>query len=188
MAFTYETVTIDAIVYNVYTIVADADAYLGASLYATDWTGALADDKARALVMATRLIDRQAWLGAKTEAANTQDWPRSGLEDEEGTAISSATIPQFLKDATCELALDLLGDSDTETFEKEPEISSVGAGSARVEFFRSAATGFKRFPTVVQELLGDFLAASNSSGIIPYASGTDELIVDIHSDLNEGYA
>ena len=188
MAFTYETVTISAVSYNVYVVVADADDYLSASLYATDWTGATADDQARALVMATRLLDRQEWDGSKAESANTQDWPRSGLSDENGDTISDLAIPQFLKDATAELALVLLGSQDVETF-TETEIQSVSAGSAQVTFFRDGSSATKRFPTAVQELVGDYLAGSNSSGLIPYASGVDEdTIVDINSDLESGYA
>lgn len=188
MAFTYETVTIDSTNYNVYVVVADADDYLGASLYATDWTGATTDNKSRALVMATRLIDRQVWDGSQTDSDNEQDWPRSGLTDDNGNTIDSATIPQFVKDATAELALSLLGDQDVETFDTT-EVKRVAAGSAQVEFFRGEGDFTKRFPTTVQELLGPYLAAANSSGLIPYASGVDEdTIVDINSDLNGGYA
>lgn len=190
MAFVYETVTIDSVNYNVYVVVADADDYLGASLYNTDWTGATTDNKGRALVMATRLLDRQAWDGSKTDNDNAQDWPRSGLEDDNGVAVDSATIPQFIKDATAELALALLGSQDVETF-TETEVASVAAGSARIEFFRGDGSAYKRFPTAVQELVGDYLAGSNSSGLVPYADGVDaddNPIVDINSDLDGGYA
>ena len=44
---------------NSYASVADAEAYHEGHLYATAWTGATAEQKAAALVMATRLIDAQ---------------------------------------------------------------------------------------------------------------------------------
>lgn len=188
MAFTYETVTIDAIVYNVYDTVANVAAYLSASLYATDWSGASADDQKRAVVMATRLIDRQAWDGSKTDDANDQDWPRAELTDDNGVAVDSATIPQFVKDATAELANDLLGSEDVETFGDAAELSSVTAGSASVAFFRGQPGVYKRFPAAVQELLGDYLAGSNATGLIPFVDGTDGVIVDPNDELNDGYA
>jgi hypothetical protein len=188
MAFTYETVTISAVVYDVYVIVADADDYLSASLYATDWSGATADDQARALVMATRLLDRQNWDGSKTDSDNDHPFPRTGLTDENGDAIDSATIPQFIKDATAELADALIATQDVETFGDTAEVSRVAAGSASVDFYRGTPGATKRFPTVVQELVGDYLAGSNSSGMIPFVDGTDEVIVDVNSDLSGGYA
>lgn len=44
---------------NSYASVADGDAYHAGHLYATAWTAATADQKAIALVMATRLIDAE---------------------------------------------------------------------------------------------------------------------------------
>ena len=55
---------------NAYADVADGDAYHAGHLYATAWTAATADQKAVALVMATRLIDAEyQFNGTRTTAA-----------------------------------------------------------------------------------------------------------------------
>ena len=62
---------------NSYASVADGDAYHAAHLYATAWTGATADKKATALVMATRLIDAECgFLGFRKSNAQALQWPR----------------------------------------------------------------------------------------------------------------
>lgn len=181
MAFVYDTVTIGAYTYSVYMTVTEADEYLTASLYKSDWDAASDDDKDRAIVMATRLLDRQAWQGSKTDSDNELEWPRTGLTD-----VDDATIPDFIEAATAELANMLLGSQDVETF-TETEIKSVGAGTARVEFFRDSGDGgFARFPTVVQELVGKYLDGNLGSGIAPTAYGTDEEIPDLDADLGGG--
>lgn len=52
---------------NSYADAVDGDAYHDRHLYATAWTGATADRKAAALVMATRLIDSQFQFNGKAE-------------------------------------------------------------------------------------------------------------------------
>ena len=48
-----------------YRTIGDADAYFASQLYATDWTGASAADKAKALLMATRAVDSLKFRGVK---------------------------------------------------------------------------------------------------------------------------
>lgn len=51
--------------WNSYSTVAEADVYLDNSARATAWSGLDDDSKARALITATRLIDKQCLLGTK---------------------------------------------------------------------------------------------------------------------------
>ena len=107
---------------NSYADVADGDAYFDGHLYASAWTGATADKKAAALVMATRLIDSQfQFNGSRANAAQALQWPRAECPDpDRGLVTLSAllpilsnfvpydTVPAAVGRATCEMARELL--------------------------------------------------------------------------------
>src|ERR1039458_7567790 len=107
---------------NSYADVADGDAYHDGHLYASAWTGAVADRKAAALVMATRLIDAQfQFNGSRTSASQALQWPRAECRDPDmGLVTLSAllpilsncvpydTVPKAVVQATCEMARELL--------------------------------------------------------------------------------
>jgi hypothetical protein len=107
---------------NSYADVADADAYHEAHLYAAAWTAAAAENKTKALVMATRLIDAQfQFNGVKTSGEQALQWPRARCVDPDrgGNAgflslplgaqyLDSDRVPKAVVDATCEMARELL--------------------------------------------------------------------------------
>jgi hypothetical protein len=99
---------------NSYASVADADAYHDGHLYATTWTAATADNKAKALVMATRLIDADYQFGGtKANSAQALQWPREDCRDPDadgwnGGTVPDNTVPRAVLDATCELGRELL--------------------------------------------------------------------------------
>ena len=101
---------------NSYADVTDSDAYHAGHLYASAWTGATADNKAAALVMASRVIDAEfQFNGVKTSAAQALQWPRSDCRDPDAVAtsggsgvVASNLVPKAVLDATCELARELL--------------------------------------------------------------------------------
>jgi hypothetical protein len=107
---------------NSYADMADGDAYFDGHLYASAWTGATADNKAAALVMATRLIDSQfQFNGSRTSAAQALQWPRAECPDpDKGLVTLSAllpilsnfvpydSVPAAVVQATCEMARELL--------------------------------------------------------------------------------
>ena len=101
---------------NSYASVTDGDTYHAGHLYATAWTGATADSKAAALVMAARVIDAEfQFNGGKASAAQALQWPRSDCRDPDAGAISggdgvvaSNLVPKSVVDAACELARELL--------------------------------------------------------------------------------
>ena len=67
---------------NSYADVADGDSYHDGHLYASAWTGATADKKAAALVMATRLIDSQFQFNG------------SRAQHEPGVAVAACGVPR----------------------------------------------------------------------------------------------
>src|ERR1039457_3974652 len=107
---------------NSYANAADGDAYHDGHLYAAAWTGATADKKAAALVMATRLIDSQfQFNGSRTSVSQALQWPRAECPDpDKGLVTLSAllpilsnfvdydAVPAAVVQATCEMAGDFL--------------------------------------------------------------------------------
>lgn len=129
---------------NSYISVADCTTYMGNRLYATAWTGAVADDMAKALIMATKAIDRQVLKGRKYLDTQALAFPRCYTVDplapsvytgaleltwENGWYCETA-VPQVVKDACCEEALALLdrGDSKRRLLQQQG-VKSFSLGS-----------------------------------------------------------
>jgi hypothetical protein len=94
---------------NSYALVADADTYFDERVQASNWTGESDEDvKERALIMATRRLDAFSYKGIKNASNQALKWPRDGVYDEDGEPYPTDEIPEFLKQATYELALDIL--------------------------------------------------------------------------------
>jgi len=106
---------------NSYASAADGDAYHDGHLYAAAWTGATNDDKEKALVFATRLIDSQfQFNGWRAHDEQALQWPRERCQDPDkglpitvlllasGSYVDSSVVPKGVVDATCEMARELL--------------------------------------------------------------------------------
>lgn len=159
---------------NSYIDTDDADAYFGDSLRADNWDALDTDIKSKALITATRMLDRQTWMGEKADDAQALQWPRTGVTDKYGNAVSDASVPQQILDATCELALMLTTDASVETKSNtNGNTKYLKAGEAEIGYFRPTRGG--RFPTIIQELIAQFLAGAASAGSGgSYATGTCE--------------
>ena len=174
---------------NSYIDVADANTYFADAIHAEVWEVATPDDKAKALVTATRYLDRQKWNGSKYQDAPTQvlDWPRSGLTDAEGNEVDETAVPQEILDATCELALALLANPALQDQDSTgSNIKKMKAGSVELEFIRGTAG--KRFPTIIDELIGLWLTSRSSAYTGLFVSGADnESSLSDSFDLTRGY-
>ena len=95
---------------NAYASAVDGDAYHDGHLYATAWTGATAEQKEAALVMATRLIDSQYQFGGVlADEEQSLQWPREDCRNPDGADfLDSDVVPQAVVNATCEMARELL--------------------------------------------------------------------------------
>jgi hypothetical protein len=107
---------------NSYASVADGDVYHDGHLYATAWTGASADQKVVALVMATRLIDAEyQFNGTRTTAGQSLQWPRAMCPEPDNVHVPISVllpipydyvqydkVPKAVVQATCEMARELL--------------------------------------------------------------------------------
>lgn len=121
---------------NSYATLEQATTYFNDRLNASAFTGADADDQARALIMATRHIDAHfRFAGSRTDTTTPQalQWPRVGVMSLDGDEyLDEDTIPTFLLHATCEQALFELGADRT----ANPELRGIKRaeiGSLKVE-------------------------------------------------------
>ncbi len=151
-------VTIGGTDYPSYADQVTADDYLAASLTVSGWTAADAATKAKALVTATRLIDRQVWSDGYA-------------------TFDQRKVVQAFVDACCELAGGFV-DGSTDAIDNastEQTTKSLKAGSVAIDYFRIDPMTATRFPTVVQELLGSYLAGNVDAlaAGAGYAGGTE---------------
>jgi hypothetical protein len=107
---------------NSYADVADGNAYHDGHLYATAWTGASDDQKAVALVMASRLIDAEfQFNGTRTNAVQGLQWPRARCPEPDAIHVPLQvllpipsdfvrfdSVPKAVVQAACEMARELL--------------------------------------------------------------------------------
>lgn len=100
---------------NSFATVSEADDYFDERLNTSDWDDASTDDKERALIMATRRIDRETFEGTRVDPDPEDQqlaWPRTGVVDQDGRVFDNDVIPDAIKHATFELALVIIGDED----------------------------------------------------------------------------
>ncbi|MBM3499406.1 MAG: hypothetical protein FJX74_12130 [Armatimonadetes bacterium] len=100
---------------NAYVALAAADAYFADTLEGREWLGFGREDRARALLSATRKIDEEfRYYGRPHDTVTPQalKFPRDGDYDSSG----ALRIPDGIRYATCELALHLL------CAEKQPDL------------------------------------------------------------------
>jgi hypothetical protein len=139
---------------NSYASIADGDAYHSKHLYADEWSNSPSQKKAKALMMATRVIDSgMEWSGFRNDDDQSLDWPRYGIERRDSSqaglffpvALARGTgmgiywppneIPKPLKYATCELARELLkADRTIEPSQKGVTQFSLGQGAISATF------------------------------------------------------
>jgi hypothetical protein len=110
--------TVGAATANSFVSLDDADEYLDARLNASAWNDEDDEDqKVRALIEATRELTVLAWEGSRTTTTQKLAWPRQYATDPDKPNPSQLgdiallyfdddEIPQRVKDATCELALE----------------------------------------------------------------------------------
>jgi hypothetical protein len=180
------TVSIQGNSYDIYGTYADAIVYFNAATHAASWTAATQANRLKALVTATRMMDRQPWQGSPTDPTTPQplEWPRTGVIDRSGEAVDDSEPPDKIEWGTYELANALLGDATVQTdknsgsnVKRDKLKQKVGPleEETETEYFVSTSTGSNasgRFPTIVQELVKEYLqAGAGLMGI--YAAGTD---------------
>lgn len=148
---------------NSYATVADADTYFDERLNSSNWTDAAADDKARALIMATRRLDSEEYRGYKTLEAQALKWPREGAYDDDDEEYDPDTVPGIVKESAYELAIYLLNSGANDPFVDTglEEYKRVKVGQLEVE--RSGSFRAAKLPENVYNLLRPVIATARNS-------------------------
>jgi hypothetical protein len=162
---------------NTYVTLAESNTYLGDSVRAAAWDFLDDDSKMKALITAARIFEKQAWEGEPTNPPQALHFPATGVTDKYDNPVDPNTVPQPIKDGQIEFAFDLSQDASLETTGGTgSNVQSLGAGSARISYFRPTGgvdgTGSPRFSPDVLELIGPYLSGSGELAQ-PFASGTD---------------
>lgn len=142
-----------------YCDLADAITYHEGRLHNDDWLNASTATREASLKWATRLLDALSWEGEKTASSQDLKWPRTYVYDDNGDQLDTATIPQFLIDATCEYALQLIK-SDRESDSDTQGISEVKAGEVEVVFDKDDRAS--KTPSSVYRLINRYLATGST--------------------------
>lgn len=145
---------------NSYVTEAEADSYFAGRLNSDAWDDANADEKEAALLMATRRIEVERFLGVRMDSDQALSWPRFGVTYDDWL-IPADEVPKQVKDAQCELALamlqdDVVADTGLEGFREV----KVGPIEVTVnESFRSS-----RLNTVARQFLSQLLLVPSGGG------------------------
>lgn len=131
----------------------DADAYFTARSN-TAWAAASTSAKEAALVKATDYLCGLSWDGTTVDSAQPLCWPRSGMYDRDGWAISSTVVPEAVKRACCELALEALSKDLNPALDRGGRVSSVSVPGAVSVTYQEGAPAGKTRPTVDALLAG----------------------------------
>jgi hypothetical protein len=148
---------------NSYAAVSDADAYHLNHPYSATWDAATTDQKTRALITATRLIDEQVeWNGVVHNSAQALLWPRAGMYYQNEWYIPLTVIPQKLMDAVSEFARQILDDNRMADDQLSTQgITGIQAGDVDITF-----TGYSRakvIPDAVYYMLRPWGSIRNRS-------------------------
>ncbi|QNN99838.1 hypothetical protein P67b_00079 [Ruegeria phage Tedan] len=131
------TIVINGQNYIAYASVAEADARLAVDpVRGAAWALLTDDQKGINLVAATNRLDLENWSGEKQDPAQLNEWPRTNVFCD-GEAVADGIIPPELENGTILLAGSIAINATASSAGTGPSnISRVGAGSARVDFFR----------------------------------------------------
>jgi len=176
---------------DTYISIEDADAYMEGRLNSADWFNADnldANLKVSALHMATKMIDRQRYIGRIASLTQPLAWPRightvidaqrgswqadafqqyasspligAGVVDQEGRILPSNAIPPAIAQATAELALFLMRYDITDDRVRRGVFSvrSERIGEAGVTY-DSAGSNENGLPAIVRDMIAPFLVS-----------------------------
>ena len=109
--------TVGSATANSFVTEAEAIAYVATRLNASSWTtvtGATCTETEKAaLIESTRELSALAWKGQRVDSTQVLSWPRQWVENPDSPVgawdfYATTVIPQRVKDAQCELALEFL--------------------------------------------------------------------------------
>ncbi|MCY3911921.1 MAG: hypothetical protein OXG43_01585 [Chloroflexi bacterium] len=160
------SVTLGSTSIPTYASVAEANAYMLAEAgpQRTTWNAAETDAKRRALVTATRALDRLPWRGTKAQASQATAWPRAG--------IGTTGVPAGIEAAAILIAADLVR-HPRELTGDAMDVKREQIGPKEAEYFRHLPDPLERtlgldLAAIVRPYVAQWLALAPAS---PYAVG-----------------
>ena len=140
---------------NSYITLAEAETYMEGRSNVSLWTAATDGEKDLALVEAQRWMTVKGWLGLRSTTTQALAWPRQDVinpDDPNADYYGTTTIPQRVKDAQAELALEFIkgGTTDISAFDSSGEIVEERVDVIAVKYAQGRATGMARYPTVMR--------------------------------------
>ena len=134
----------------------------------TAWASATTDQKNRALVTATKRIDRERFLGARTNDAQALEWPRTGVKKPytytstynalypsnlQPAFYADDEIPNRVKHAQIHLAVYLNNNKDGLDLSGFEDYEEVSIGNLQVKPRFYGAVGANRIPPIIEQYL-----------------------------------
>ena len=155
---------------NSFITLAEADTYAEGRLNASTWDAATDDNQNRALVEATRLLSALTWEGTRVDTTQALSWPRSWAMNPDVTWFAwayyaTSAIPQRVKDATAELAIQFIKAGTTDVAGADP---NQGVIEKTVDVLTTRCDGWARpqnldrYPSVMR-LIKPLLARAGAS-------------------------
>lgn len=130
---------------NSFCTLAEAETFQESRVYITEWTASTTAEKNAALVMATfTLSTALLWNGYIYSSTQRLIFPRVGLYDRRGIEVPHDSVPDELKEATAELALQLRKSNPNVVSEAVAEgLTFVKTGPVELHFDLNVALGAK---------------------------------------------
>lgn len=162
---------------NSFASVAEFAAYMNNRLNSSAYSSASVDDQAKSLIEATRDLNVLAYSSRKATDAQALQWPRYFATNPDASTFvpwyfPSTLIPQRVKDATCELALEFLKAGSTDIAALDPTIGviekTVDVLTTKWAEPEKRRKGLARFPRV-WDLISPLL--EGSLGQVPIVRG-----------------
>jgi hypothetical protein len=141
---------------NSYVTVSEADDYLSSRLNASAWTDASAPQRIAALIEAQRTLTPLGYIGRRATETQALAWPRERApnpDDPFGRDYSTAVVPQRVKDAACELAMEFLksGAADLAAISDTQNVIREKVDVLEVQYSepQDRITGLAKFPRII---------------------------------------
>ncbi|KKL57286.1 hypothetical protein LCGC14_2236940 [marine sediment metagenome] len=140
---------------NSYITLAEAETYMEGRSNISLWTAATDPTKNIALVESQRWLTNLGWLGLRADTVQALAWPRQDVTDPDDPnrdVFDSDEVPQRIKDAQSELALEFIkaGTTDISAFDSSVEIVEERVDVIATKYDRNRPTGTARYPTVMR--------------------------------------
>lgn len=107
----------------------EAETYFAAKVQTAPWDNAAIELRDKALLEATKIINRLRYVGTKTSDDQDNQFPRNG----------NVSVPQAVKDACAEIALALLSGYDTNKEIENLSVVSEGYSNVKTTYDRAFA-------------------------------------------------